>query len=271
MSMLTTLPSLYLYFGVGILSVLVGSVLNVIIHRLPTMIRKNCSNTALSDTECQRQHKHINLFFPLSFCPTCLHPIRPWHNIPILSYCLLLGRCAYCRKSISWRYPLVECMTFILSLCALFIFSMSAAFVFSLIFIGLLICLCFIDLEHGLLPDPLNYSLLWVGLMANTMGLFSPMSDAVFGAVIAYLSLWSLTTLYYLMTRKVGMGHGDFKLFAALGAWFGWEALPNILLIASIVGTVLGFVYLKMTKKSKETPLPFGPLLCLAGVIQLFS
>jgi len=218
----------------------------------------------------EEPEEKINLFFPRSFCPNCKQIIPAWHNIPLISYCILRGRSHCCKQPISLRYPLVEALCLALSLFAAWHFGFTSTLVFALIFIWILIAIAFIDIQHQLIPDSLSISLLWIGLIANTQGLFVPLSTAVISAIAGYLSLWLFIQLYYLITGKVGMGNGDFKLFAAFGAWFGWTQLPFILLTSSVLGAVIGVLYLKLAKKSRDTPFPFGPYLCLAGLISLF-
>ncbi len=259
------------YVLLGVLSLAIGSLLNVIIHRLPIMLNAEWTR------QCQ-EHLHldtspsvkINLFLPRSFCPSCKHQIAAIYNIPLLSYLFLRGQCAYCRAGIPLRYPLVEVLCAILSLLAAYTFGFNLQLLFALLFIWLLICMFFIDLKHQLLPDSLCLGFLWVGLIANTQYLFTPLPNAVLSAVGAYASLWLLIKLFYWATGKIGMGHGDFKLFAAFGAWFGWTMLPFILLFSSLLGAVMGGMYLFVTKKTRETPIPFGPFLCVGGLIALF-
>lgn len=168
------------------------------------------------------------------------------------------------------RYPLVEILTLILSLYALFHFGLSLELVFSLLFVWICICLIFIDMDHQLLPDNLTLSLLWAGLIANTMQIYTSLPNAVLSAAGAWLALWSFIQLFYLITGKIGMGHGDFKLFAAFGAWFGWTLLPLTLIMASLSGAVIGSIVLKIKKKNNDTPIPFGPFLAVSGIISLF-
>lgn len=260
-----------LYILIGVFSLIVGSFLNVLIYRLPLMLqaewRVQCCELLKSP---EKPEKKINLFFPRSFCTGCKTMISAWQNIPLLSYVFLLGRCSHCQRAISIRYPIVEILCMGLSLLAVYVFGVNLTLVFGLVFIWLIISLFFIDLEHQLLPDSLSLSLLWLGLIANTQSLFTPLPVAVFSAVAGYLSLWLVIQLFYLCTGKVGMGHGDFKLFAALGAWFGWTQLPLILMLSSLTGATAGLIYLKITGKTRETPIPFGPFLCLSGLISLF-
>ncbi|KTC86760.1 prepilin peptidase [Legionella brunensis] len=259
------------YIFLALFSLAIGSLLNVIIHRLPIMLR------AEMDKECRAYLElppgsdvKINLFFPRSFCPTCKTTISAFNNIPILSYCLQRGRCKHCGHAISIRYPIVELLSCLLALFSAWIFGFGLPLFFALLFNWLLICLFFIDLKHHLLPDALTLSLLWLGLIANTQSLFTTLPDAVLSCAIAYLSLWLFIKLFYLLRGKIGMGNGDFKLFAAFGAWFGWTQLPLILLLASLLGAIVGIIYLRLQKKEKDTPIPFGPFLCLAGFFSLF-
>lgn len=259
------------YSLLSLFSLAVGSLLNVIIYRLPLMLQAEWTSQCHYLLHLpQTQSKKLNLFLPRSFCPACKKPIPAWHNIPIISYCLLRGRCAKCKLPISFRYPCVEILCTGLSILAAYSFGFNLPLLFALPFIWLLICLCFIDLEHQMLPDSLNFSLLWLGLIANTQSLFTTLPNAVLSAAGAYMSLWLLIKLYYLLTGKVGMGHGDFKLFASLGAWFGWTQLPLILLMSSLFGAIIGIIYLKKTKQTKDTAIPFGPFLCIAGLVALF-
>ena len=195
--------------------------------------------------------------------------IAAWHNIPLFSFIFLQGRCKHCRQPISLRYPFVECLCMVLSVFAGMAFGFNITLIFALGFIWLMISMSFIDLKHQLLPDSLTLGLLWLGLLANTRDLFAPLNVAVLSTMGAYLSLWLLIKLFYLCTGKTGMGHGDFKLFAALGAWFGWTQLPFILMFSSLSGLIGGLIYIKVTGQPRETPIPFGPFLCLAGLISL--
>ena len=259
------------YVFLGLFCLAVGSLLNVIIYRLPLMLQAEWSSQcrSLLNIPGEPQQK-INLFYPRSFCPQCNHQIPFWHNIPLLSYMILRGRCHKCQQHIPGRYPLIEATCLILSLLAAWIFGFNLSLLFALLFIWLLICLCAIDIQHQLLPDNLTLPLLWLGLIANTQSLFTPLPNAVLSAAGAYLGLWLFIKLYFLITGKIGMGNGDFKLFAAFGAWFGWTQLPGILLLSAFTGAITGIIYLKTTSQTKETPIPFGPFLCIAGLISLF-
>ncbi|WP_454783712.1 prepilin peptidase [Legionella sp. WA2024007413] len=261
----------FMYVVIALFSLAVGSLLNVIIYRLPIMLEREWKQQCyelVGGKEDEQQT--INLFVPRSFCPSCKAMVRAWQNIPILSYLLLRGRCYQCKNPISIRYPLIELSTLLLSLFASWHFGFTLQLVFVLIGIWILICLIFIDLDHQILPDSLTLGLLWIGLIANTQSLFTSLPQAVLSAAGAYMGLWIFIKLFYLFTGKIGMGHGDFKLFAAFGAWFGWVFLPLILLLASISGTIIGLLYLHLQGKSKDTTIPFGPFLCVSGLISLF-
>lgn len=255
----------------GVFSLLIGSFLNVVIYRLPLMLqaewRTDCCNLLTLPTP---EPNTMNLLFPRSFCTECKKTIAAWWNIPIISYCLLRGRCQQCKTPISLQYPLIELFTCLLSLAAAWHMGFGLKLLFALPFIWMLIVLCFIDLKHQILPDSITLSLLWLGLLANTQGLFTTLPNAVFSAAGAYLSLWLFIQLFYLVTGKIGMGNGDFKLFAAFGAWFGGMVLPFILIASSLTGALIGIAYLNYQKKNKDTPIPFGPFLCLSGLVALF-
>lgn len=261
----------FFYGLVALVSLLVGSLLNVFIYRLPLMLKQdfltNCHNVLQIDTN---ELKKINLFFPRSFCPNCQYKLSWFQNIPLISYLFLGGRCGFCQSPISFRYPLVEILSSILAVFACWQIGFNLILVFVLLFTWILLILVFIDIEHQLLPDCLTLSLLWLGLLANTQSLFIPLETAVLSAMGAWLTLWLFIQGYYLISGKVGMGNGDFKLFAAFGAWFGWTQLPIILLIACITGAITGIIYLKTQNKTQDTPIPFGPFLCFAGFISLF-
>ncbi len=259
-----------MYVVVALFSLAVGSLLNVIIYRLPIMLEREWKQQYNELTGVKEEEQSINLFFPRSFCPSCKAMVKAWQNIPILSYLFLRGRCYQCKSAISIRYPLIELGTMILSLYACWHFGFTVQLIFVLIAIWILICLVFIDIDHQILPDNLTLSLLWIGLIANTENLFAPLPQAVLSAAGAYIGLWLFIKVFYLCTGKIGMGNGDFKLLAAFGAWFGWVFLPLILLLSSISGTIIGLLYLRLHSKSKDTMIPFGPFLCISGLISLF-
>jgi len=263
-------PTLYLGSAL-LLGLLVGSFLNVLVHRLPLMMERRWQAEAREALALPTQpaDARFDLFLPPSHCPHCHTPIRAHENIPLLSYALLRGRCSSCRTRINPRYPLVELAAAGLGLFAAWHFGVSAsAAAFMLLSWGLL-ALSLIDIDHQLLPDALVLPLLWLGLIANAFELFVPLDQALWGAVAGYLILWSVYWAFRLVTGKEGMGHGDFKLLAMLGAWGGWQILPFILLSSSLLGAIVGLVLLRASGKQASTPIPFGPYLALAGWIAL--
>lgn len=262
----------FVYLTIALFSLAIGSFLNVVIHRLPIMLEAEWKEQCCELLQVSKpdKEKKINLWFPRSFCPQCKSMVTAWQNLPVISYLFLKGRCSHCKTPIPARYPLVELLTMFLSLYAAWHFGFTLILPFALIAIWMLIPLIFIDLDHQLLPDSLTLGLLWLGLIANTLGLFVSLPVAVLSSAGAYSALWLFIKLFYLITGKIGMGHGDFKLFAAFGAWFGWIYLPLILLISSITGAIFGIIYLKINKKSRDTTIPFGPFLCFSGLISMF-
>jgi leader peptidase (prepilin peptidase)/N-methyltransferase len=254
-----------------LLGVIVGSFLNVLIHRLPIMLDRDWTtqSRAMLGLPPEPKGAAYNLLLPHSECPRCSHKIRAWENIPVISYLMLRGKCAECRAKISLRYPLVELATGILSAFVVYHFGLSwQAGAFLLLTWGLL-AMSLIDADHQLLPDVLVLPLLWLGLIVNGQGLFTSLYAALWGAVAGYLSLWLVYWAFKLITGKEGMGYGDFKLLAMLGAWGGWQILPLTILLSSLVGAVLGVVMLKMRNAQTSTPIPFGPYLAIAGWIAL--
>lgn len=260
------------YFWIGIIALVIGSFLNVVIYRLPLILKNNFTieYNGFLGKQIEQNNKKITLSYPRSFCPTCENTIVFWQNIPLLSYLFLKGKCYYCKEKISYKYPLVEFSSVLLSLIAVLHFGLTIKLCLALIFIWLVIALFFIDLYEFLLPDSLTLSLLWIGLLANLGTNFQTLDNAVISTVIAYCSLLAVAYLYKFFTNKDGMGHGDIKLFAAFGAWFGWENLPMLLLVSSLSGTIIGLSYLIKNKYSKNTPIPFGPFLILGATIVLF-
>ena len=253
------------------LGLVVGSFLNVVIHRLPLMMEReelDYCNTLLDTGAAQGET--LNLVRPGSRCPHCGCAIRPWQNVPVLSYLLLRGRCHHCKTAISPRYPAVEMLSGLLALALAWHYgSVSAALLGALLFTWALVALAAIDIEHTLLPDSITLSLLWLGLLFNLNGTFVPLTEAVTGAVAGYLSLWSMYWLFKWATGQEGMGYGDFKLLAALGAWTGWKLLPLILLMSSLTGMVLGTLALFLQNQDRSSPIPYGPFLALAGWVTL--
>lgn len=255
----------------ALLGLVIGSFLNVVIYRLPVMMQRDWRKQAREILELPEEPEQstFNLVLPNSCCPNCGHQIRPWENIPVVSYLFLRGKCSGCKAPISKRYPLVELACGLLSgyVALHFGFGWQAAGMLLLTW-GLL-AMSMIDCDHQLLPDALVLPLLWLGLIANQFGLFTSLEDALWGAIAGYLSLWSVYWLFKLLTGKEGMGYGDFKLLAMLGAWGGWQVLPLTILLSSLVGAVLGVIMLRLRNQETSTPIPFGPYLAIAGWIAL--
>jgi leader peptidase (prepilin peptidase)/N-methyltransferase len=249
---------------------LIGSFLNVVIHRLPRMMQREADNYLAHETGQALPHQQpYNLFRPRSACPCCATPIAAVHNIPLVSFVMLRGRCAHCRAPISRRYPAAELISALLSALTIWHFGVSQTGLAALLLVYFLITLSFIDAHTQLLPDSLTLPLLWLGLLVNLNDLFTPLHDAVLGAAAGYLSLWLIYWLFRLSTGKEGIGYGDFKLMAALGAWLGWQMLPLILLLASCLGAIVGITLVLLKKRASDQALPFGPYLALAGLLML--
>ena len=260
-----------LSISLAVLGLVVGSFLNVVIYRLPKMMEAQWQRDYAEVTsEVPEDSDKLSLAFPGSRCPHCDAEIKPTQNIPVVSYLVLGGKCAACEAPISVRYPVIEAVTaFLWVLCGLQ-FGVSNALAGAMLITAFLVVLTAIDLDHQLLPDSLTLPLLWVGLLLNIDNTFVSLESAVLGAVFGYLCLWSVFWLFKIVTGKEGMGYGDFKLLAALGAWFGVSALPTIVLLSSVVGAVLGIALIVTGKQGRETPMPFGPFLAGAGLIHLF-
>lgn len=253
-----------------VLGLLVGSFLNVVIHRLPIMMQRDWRAQAREYLELPAEPvSTFNLILPNSHCPQCGHEIRPWANVPLVSWLALRGKCSSCRAPISSRYPFVELLCGLLSGYVAWHFGFSWQAGAMLLLTWGLLAVSMIDVDHQLLPDSLVLPLLWLGLIINYFGLFAPLPDAMWGAVAGYLSLWSVYWLFKLVTGKEGMGYGDFKLLAMLGAWGGWQVLPLTILLSSVVGAVLGTIMLRMQKADSGTTIPFGPYLAIAGWVAL--
>jgi len=261
--------------GCFLLGAIVGSFLNVVIYRLPKMMERawRAESHAILELEvtvAPENSAPFNLAFPHSHCPTCNAAIQPWQNIPVVSYLLLKGRCGNCRATISARYPVIEICAGLLAALAAAQLGFSWSLLAALVLLWTLLTLTMIDVDHQLLPDQLTLPLLWLGLLLNLQNLFVPLHDAVLGAAGGYLALWGVFHLFRLATGKEGMGYGDFKLLAALGAWMGWQMLPIIILLSSLVGAVAGSILLVVQRKGRSTPIPFGPYLAGAGAIAFF-
>lgn len=264
------------YWGtVGIFGLMVGSFLNVVIHRLPIMMERawhqECRallETAAPD-ETAEPAEPYNLVVPRSRCPQCNKLIEAWENIPVISYLLLRGRCSGCGTKISPRYPAVEVLTALLSVAVAWRFGVTWQAAAALGLTWSLVALSFIDLDRQLLPDAITQPLLWAGLSLSLFPIFVDSTASIVGAVLGYLLLWSVYHLFRLATGKEGMGYGDFKLLAVLGAWLGWGMLPIIVLLSSVVGAVIGIAMIAFAKHDRQVPIPFGPYLAIAGWVAL--
>jgi leader peptidase (prepilin peptidase) / N-methyltransferase len=265
------------WFFVGtaaVFGLMVGSFLNVVIHRLPKMMeadwRQQCIEFLHPDQAAKEQPPpRYNLIVPRSACPSCGHKITAVENIPVLSYLVLRGKCRACGTSISARYPAVEALTGILTALTAWHFGVTWAALFAVVFLWALIALTFIDADTTLLPDDITLPLLWLGLLVNAASVFTSLSSAVIGAAAGYLALWSVYWAFKLLTGKEGMGYGDFKLLAAIGAWLGWQMLPLVILLSALVGAVVGIAGIVLRGRERGAKLPFGPYLSAAGFIAM--
>ncbi|CAM4070328.1 prepilin peptidase [Pseudomonas wadenswilerensis] len=267
---LASQPLMYLSIAL-LLGLIVGSFLNVLVHRLPIMLERQWQAEAREVLELpsEAQAPRFDLLLPPSQCPHCAHRIRPWENIPVISYLALRGRCSGCQARISPRYPLVELACGALTLFVAWRFGVTGTALALLLLSWGLLAMSMIDIEHQLLPDALVLPLLWLGLIVNAFEMFVPLEDALWGTVAGYLSLWSVFWVFKMVTGKEGMGYGDFKLLAMLGAWGGWQILPLTLLLSSLLGALIGLIMLRLQRKQASTPIPFGPYLAIAGWIAL--
>lgn len=261
----------FLLLATGLLGLLVGSFLNVVIHRLPIIMQRDWQSQCdeLNGLSNSQPTEILSLSRPRSHCPHCGHVISALENIPVLSFLMLRGRCKQCKSPISLRYPLIELLTATLSLVVAWYFGFTIACAAALLMTWALIALTFIDVDHQLLPDTITLPLLWLGLLFNLFGTFTSLHSAVIGAIAGYLSLWLVFHGFKLLTGKEGIGYGDFKLLAALGAWLGWQFLPAIVLLSSLVGAVVGISLMLLKKQQQEQAIPFGPYLAAAGWLAL--
>ena len=268
----------FYYLTTFLLGLIVGSFLNVVIYRLPVMLKRSWKSECqafLAEEEGRARSENkedtqaFNLNTPRSRCPQCGHAITVWENIPVISYLFLRGRCAECKTAISLRYPAIELLTAILTLACAWHFGVSIEAAFAILLSWALIALAFIDLDEQYLPDSITLPFLWLGLLLNTQNLFTDLESAVIGAAAGYLILWSVYMLFKQLTGKEGMGFGDFKLLAMLGAWLGWQMLPVIILLSSLVGAVIGILLIAGNRHQRGIPIPFGPFLAAAGWIAL--
>jgi leader peptidase (prepilin peptidase)/N-methyltransferase len=264
-----TLPLAAQYGFAIIFGLVIGSFLTVVVHRLPIMLERAWQAETL--TEHTPPAEHYNLAVPRSACPHCGHVLRAWENIPVVSYVLLRGRCAKCHARVSARYPLTELATALFAALSLFAFGPTWIALVAFGLCAMLLAMSLIDFDTRYLPDSLTLPLLWAGLIVNLGDTaFVPLHEAVIGAIAGYLFLWCVYWLFRLVRGVEGMGYGDFKLLAALGAWLGWEALPQIVLLSAIAGAIFGLAATGIGKMRFEEPLPFGPFLAAGGVITLF-
>ncbi len=252
----------------SIIGLMIGSFLNVVIYRLPKMMEIEWEQNCSEEKPLERK---FNLASPASSCPHCSHRISAIENIPVLSYCWLKGKCSQCKKSISLRYPAIELLSALSVALSFWHFGYSFTAIAASFFILALITLTAIDLDTHLLPDTITLPLLWLGLLFNLNEGFVDINSAVIGAALGYLILWSVYWLFKLITKKEGMGYGDFKMLAAIGAWFGWQALPAVILLSSLAGSIAGLTMITFGKSHRNSQIPFGPFIAAAGIIMLFS
>ena len=270
--------SVFFLIVVGIVGLMIGSFLNVVIHRLPIMMERTwqqqCEEFLSEDKDDEKQTpaktpEKFNLIMPGSKCPHCGHHIGPLENIPVISYLILRGKCSSCGQRISVRYPIVEAVTAILSVIVAWQFGFSWQTAAGLALTWALVALTMIDFDKQLLPDDITLPFLWIGLILAMNGIFTDTHSSIIGAMAGYLSLWSFYWIFKILTGKEGMGYGDFKLLAALGAWFGWQLLPVIILLSSFVGAVVGVSLILFLGRDKNIPIPFGPYIATAGWIAM--
>ena len=254
-----------------ILGLLVGSFLNVVIYRLPIMMENDWKEQCcdLLDLDSPDINKSFNLIIPRSRCPFCGHQIQAIENIPVISYLFLKGKCSKCNSKISIRYPLIEIISAISITIVAYYFGVSIQTLSAIILTWTLITLTMIDIDHQLLPDDITLPLLWLGLSINLFNVFTDINSSVLGAIFGYGILWTVYISFKIVTGKEGMGHGDFKLLAALGAWFGWQSLPLIIILSSVVGAIIGISLIIFKSHDRNTQIPFGPYLAIAGLVYM--
>lgn len=254
------------------LGLMVGSFLNVVIYRQPLRLKHQWTAQSYEWLAIKPEKELATppgIITPASRCQKCQSPIKAWHNIPVISYLILSGKCANCKTNISLRYPTIELLTGIFSAAVMWHFGWSIQCAMALTLTWALIALTFIDFDHQLLPDEIVLPILWLGLLLNTFELFTTLHSAVIGAIAGYLSLWLVYHLFKLLTGKEGMGYGDFKLLGLFGAWLGWQYLPQIILISTVIGSIIGISLMAINKASRDKAIPFGPYLALAGWVAL--
>lgn len=264
-------PDFFLFL-IAALSLMIGSFLNVVIYRLPQMMKEAWGQECreyLGLKTLPAEIESLNLYLPFSHCPQCKKHLKPWHNIPVLSYLVLRGKCAFCSAPISLRYPLVELLCCLASVYVAWRFGFSWQTLGGLLFTWIAIALTFIDLDHHLLPDQLTLLLVWVGLFLSIFSIFTDSQHAIIGAIAGYLIFYAVQWLFKVATGKIGMGQGDFKFLAGLGALLGWQQLPILILLSSIIGLIFGLIQMIIKHQLKSAPIPFGPYLAIAGWISL--
>ena len=262
----------YLSFVLTIFGLIVGSFLNAVIHRLPIMMERQWqqqSEAILHPEKAPEPLPAYNLVVPASTCPSCQHKIRAWENIPVISYLFLRGKCSACRTPISFRYPAIEILSALMTVMIGLTYGVTLQTLIFCLFGWSLLALTMIDYDTQLLPDDITLPLLWAGLIVNSFELVVTLEQALWGAIAGYLSLWSVYWIFKLVTGKEGMGYGDFKLLAALGAWLGWMKLPLIILLSSLVGTIAAILLIVSKRQERSNPIPFGPYLAIAGFVAL--
>lgn len=270
MSDISASPELFVALSCA-LGLCIGSFLNVVIHRLPRIMEAEwLAQAADLRGEPPTERRPLSISKPRSRCPHCGTPIASWQNVPLLSYILLRGRCAHCRAPIGIRYPIVEILGGLSAALAAWHFGYSLAALGAMVFGWAMIALTFIDLDTQLLPDSITLPLLWLGLLLNLGGNYVPLEAAVIGAAAGYLALWSVYWLFKLVTGKEGMGYGDFKLLAAIGAFVGWQQLPLVILASSAIGAIVGIALIVFARHGRSQPIPFGPYLAGAGIVALY-
>lgn len=268
-SLLSSSPQLFAVLA-GIIGLLVGSFLNVVIYRLPIMLQRDWRKECLEYLQMEAEESEVfNLSLPLSRCPHCQTPIKAYQNIPVISYVFLKGQCAHCKHPISFRYPAIELLTAITSATVAWHFGYGLQAGFALVLTWVLIALSFIDIDHQILPDNITLPVLWLGLLLSLFDIYTNTQTSIIGAIAGYMVLWLVYQAFKLLTGKEGMGYGDFKLLALFGAWLGWQLLPLIILLSSLVGAVIGITLIIVAKRDHNIPIPFGPYLAVAGWIAL--
>lgn len=269
-SALSALPPWLVFVGAALLGLVVGRFFNVVIHRLPLMMERSEANYIASlRNEPLPYPAPYDLAVPRSHCPHCHLPVAPWHNVPVIGFLLLRGRCRACRAPIGWRYLAVELTGAAVAMAALWLLGTTWQALAGMVLGWSLLALALIDAESLVLPDQMTQPLLWLGLFLNVCDFFVPAKDAIIGAAGGYLMLWGGYWLFKLLRRKEGMGYGDFKLMAALGAWFGWQALPALLLISSLCGLACALAFVLLGRLDRDAPFPFGPSIAVAGMLVL--